>query len=127
MFLFVCLYILLRSCIISKISYFFTHSHKGHFQSRRAIIIQSQYSNIIYIMQAKIRAFAGHIRAYTPTIRGCYPPPIVPPCLFLKYAPTVGRENFSRKITISKIDFYFLAKIQNKNTISKNFSGKILK
>lgn len=69
----------------------------------------------------------GHLRAYTPHLWGCYPPLPSPRGLFLIYGPTDGRDDFPIKIQLLKIHFYFLAKIQNKNTISKNFSGKNLK
>jgi hypothetical protein len=68
----------------------------------------------------------GHIGAYTPYLWGRYPPPVVPPCLFLKYGPTIGRENFPIKITILKIDFYFFTKLYIKNQLSKKFFQKKL-
>jgi hypothetical protein len=53
---------------------------------------------------------------------GCYPPPPSPPPLFFKYGGTVGRENFSGKITILKIDFYFYLILIIKIDFPKNFS-----
>ena len=83
--------------------------------------------NIIYIIQAKIRAFMGHIGAYIPHLWRCYPPWPSPRGLFLIYGPTDGRDDFPIKIQPLKIHFYFLTKIQNKSTISKNFFRKKFK
>ena len=69
----------------------------------------------------------GHIGAYIPTYGGVIPLYHPPRGLFLIYGPTDGRDDFPIKIQLLKIHFYFLAKIQNKNTISKNFFRKKFK
>jgi hypothetical protein len=76
--------------------------------------------DIIYYSanKALIRAYYGHT---TPPV-GVIPPPHRPPPLFLKYGGTVGRENFSRKITILKNDFYFYLILIIKIDFPKNFS-----
>ena len=63
----------------------------------------------------------GHIGAYIPHLWGCYPPPIVLPCLFFKYAPTVGRENFHRKNHNFKNWLLLFTKIHLKSRHFKNF------
>ena len=75
----------------------------------------------------QIRGIYGAYRGIYPHHTGCYPPPPSPRGLFLIYGPTDGRDDFPIKIQLLKIHFYFLAKIQTKNTISKIFSGKNLK
>ena len=68
--------------------------------------------------------------AYTgiyPHLWGRYPPLPSPRGLFLIYGLTDGRDDFPIKIQLLKIHFYFLAKIQTKNTISKNFFRKKFK
>ena len=68
----------------------------------------------------------GYIGAYIPHLWGCYPPLPSPRGLFLKYAPTDGRDDFPIKIQPLNIHFYFLTKNKTKNQIPKNFSRKII-
>lgn len=105
----------------------FCHIVLNAFLLPSAEVIVVVVYNIIYIIQAKTRAFMGHIGAYIPHLWRCYPPWPSPRGLFLIYGPTDGRDDFPIKIQPLKIHFYFLAKIQNKNTISKNFFRKKFK